>query len=202
MIPKTDLVKIIIEVASEEGLDPRELLMLGLAESNLVSDAFNPSDGKWGSVGFAQQMVEYAPEFTGPDSVEAVRSLYLNNPRHAAQVAVAHYLRVARQGDSPVDVACRYNGATDPQASPVRWLYQRSWERAQTILEEPNMAQFVLGFKTLADRLGKDVVGEPQEDQDYQVLKNGGEIAYQFTDKGFMVYSKKANRSFFVPGLS
>lgn len=68
--------------------------------------------------------------------------------------------------------------------------------------EDPVMPKYVLGFKELADRLGQDVVGEPLENQDYLPLANGGEIAFQTTSKGFMYYSKKANKAMFIKGQS
>lgn len=71
--------------------------------------------------------------------------------------------------------------------------------------QQPNpigeiMAQFVLGFKSKAEELGRDVVGDPLADQDYLPLKNGDEIAFQFTTKGVLIYSKKANKVHFIAG--
>jgi hypothetical protein len=62
------------------------------------------------------------------------------------------------------------------------------------------MAEFVLGFKEKADELGAAVVGTPLEAQDYLPLKDGGEIAFQFTTTGVMIYSKKANKAHFLAG--
>lgn len=61
-------------------------------------------------------------------------------------------------------------------------------------------AEFVMGFKKLADRLGPDVVGQPLENQDYITTKLGGELAIQFTTTGVMLYSKQADREHFFPG--
>lgn len=62
------------------------------------------------------------------------------------------------------------------------------------------MAEFQLGFRAKADELGAEVVGEPLEDQDYLPLTNGGEIAFQATSKGLMVYSRAANKVHFLAG--
>ena len=58
------------------------------------------------------------------------------------------------------------------------------------------MAQFVLGFKTLADQLGAAVVGQPLEDEHYWP---DGTTSVQLTSKGLMWYSKTANKAVFIP---
>jgi len=58
------------------------------------------------------------------------------------------------------------------------------------------MPEFVLGFKTLADQLGKDVVGEPLEDEHPWP---DGTAAVQMTSKGLMWYSRGANKAAFIP---
>lgn len=73
-------------------------------------------------------------------------------------------------------------------------------ESAAIIQGGSDVPEFVLGFKDKADELGHDVVGDPLEDQDYLPLATGGEIAFQTTSKGIMIYSRKANRAHFIPG--
>jgi hypothetical protein len=66
--------------------------------------------------------------------------------------------------------------------------------------EQPIVPSFVQGFEAKANQLGKSVVGEPLEDQDYIRLKNGGELAIQTTTTGVMFYSAKANKVHFIAG--
>jgi hypothetical protein len=58
------------------------------------------------------------------------------------------------------------------------------------------MPEFVLGFKVLADQLGRDVVGEPLEDEHPWP---DGTAAVQTTSKGLMWYSRAANKAAFIP---
>ncbi len=58
------------------------------------------------------------------------------------------------------------------------------------------MSEFVLGFKALADRLGRDVVGDPVEDETYWP---DGEHSLQITTTGLMIYSKVGNTAHFIP---
>lgn len=62
------------------------------------------------------------------------------------------------------------------------------------------MPEYVLGFRDLADRLGRDVVGEPQVDE--RTLKNpdgGSVITVQMTTRGLMVYME-GGQPMFIPG--
>lgn len=66
--------------------------------------------------------------------------------------------------------------------------------------ESDDMAAFVLGFKSLAEHLGADVVGEPEVDE--KTLKNpdgSNVITVQLTTKGVMVYMDGA-QPIFLPG--
>ena len=56
--------------------------------------------------------------------------------------------------------------------------------------------EFVLGFKDLANRLGKDVVGTPVESEHYGP---DGTTGIQTTTKGVMWYSKVGNQAGFIP---
>ena len=56
------------------------------------------------------------------------------------------------------------------------------------------MPEYVLGFRELAERLGRDLVGEPLEDEE----RVAPWLAVQFTSQGMMVYSGRANRAGFV----
>jgi hypothetical protein len=56
------------------------------------------------------------------------------------------------------------------------------------------MVEFVLGFRKLAERLGRGVVGEPLEDE----ARVTPWLAVQFTSRGVMVYSAHANRTGFL----
>lgn len=58
------------------------------------------------------------------------------------------------------------------------------------------MAEFVFGFKDLAERLGPEVVGEPVEDETYFP---DGSHSLQVTTTGMMVYSKEGNKAGFLP---
>jgi hypothetical protein len=57
------------------------------------------------------------------------------------------------------------------------------------------MAEYVLGFRDLAERLGRGVVGEPLEDEE----RVAPWLALQLTSRGVMVYSARANRAGFLP---
>jgi hypothetical protein len=56
------------------------------------------------------------------------------------------------------------------------------------------MPEYQLGMKAKAEELGRAVVGEPLEDEAY-VAPN---YALQFTTRGVLVYSKRANRVHFL----
>ncbi len=58
------------------------------------------------------------------------------------------------------------------------------------------MAKFILGFEAKAAELGRDIVGDPLEDE--QDLTANYRI--QTTTKGIMLYSKKANKVHFIAG--
>jgi len=58
------------------------------------------------------------------------------------------------------------------------------------------MAEFLFGFKDLADRLGAGVVGDPIEDEHYFP---DGKTSLQQTTRGLMVYSKEGNQAGFLP---
>lgn len=65
---------------------------------------------------------------------------------------------------------------------------------------DDDMAEFVLGFKDIADRLGKDVIGEPEVDE--RTLKNpdgSNVLTVQKTTKGLMVYMD-GGQPIFLPG--
>jgi hypothetical protein len=56
------------------------------------------------------------------------------------------------------------------------------------------VAEYVLGFRDLAERLGPAVVGEPLEDEAHVTPW----LAVQFTSRGIMLYSARANRAGFL----
>lgn len=58
------------------------------------------------------------------------------------------------------------------------------------------MPSFRFGFLQKAQELGAAVVGAPLEDEQYI----GDNYAFQVTEKGLLVYSKKANKVHFLPG--
>lgn len=195
------LIRTILQVSGDEGFDQRTIIMLGLAESNLVMNAANLSDPPHGSFGPFQQNIRYAPEWTGEASIPMLVELYTTDAVRATRQAMRLFTERREPGDSAVDTACRYNAPGIPPAdNPNRWLYERSWNRAVQVLEDPLMAEFVLGFKAKADELGEAIVGKPLADQDYMPLKNGDEMAFQMTTTGLMVYQKKANTVRFLPG--
>ena len=57
------------------------------------------------------------------------------------------------------------------------------------------MAEYRLGFKTKADELGPAVVGEPLEDE----WNPHRDLAVQFTTRGVLLYSRRANTVHFLP---
>lgn len=174
---KPDLVQLIVEVAQEKGLDPRELLMLALAESNLVSDAANPKDRPYGSFGCTQINIRYAPEWDesitdGPelaDQIARLITLYTTNVRHALEVACDLYLSRKKPGDFPTSTACLYNNPSilPTSRNPNKWLYERSWDRAPKLLEELTMPTktFAVGPGLL--QLMKDHQDSPATDELY-----------------------------------
>lgn len=58
------------------------------------------------------------------------------------------------------------------------------------------MAEYVLGFKGLADRLGSAVVGDPLENE-----QDVGPYSVQMTTRGVMLYSRAANSALFLPAV-
>ena len=56
------------------------------------------------------------------------------------------------------------------------------------------MPEYRLGMKAKADELGRAVVGEPLEDEQYVTP----DYALQFTSRGLLVYSKRANLVHFL----
>lgn len=61
------------------------------------------------------------------------------------------------------------------------------------------MPEYHFGFKTLADLLGADVVGNPTtEEQPF----DPAELTVQYTDRGLMAYHQPTNRPYFIPGHS
>lgn len=60
------------------------------------------------------------------------------------------------------------------------------------------MAEFIFGFKDLADKLGESKVGTPVEDEHYFP---DGKTSLQQTTRGLMVYSKAGNEAGFLPFL-
>lgn len=61
--------------------------------------------------------------------------------------------------------------------------------------EEAVMPEFKFGFAAKAQELGAAIVGKPLADEEYL----GTDFSYQFTEKGVLVYSKKANHVHFLP---
>jgi len=132
------------------------------------------------------------------------RKLYIENPEHAVGTAATllkHYLD--RFGDS-LEALCRYNSPNTASANnPNRGNYERALALApQRIAElstapepEPEvpMPEYQFGFKELADRLGREMVGEPLSDEEYFT----DDISIQFTERGIMLYSTTANRPYF-----
>lgn len=82
------------------------------------------------------------------------------------------------------------------------WMW-KSFEVLDTPIEEwlaaggRRMAEFRYGFKDLAERLGREVVGEPLMDEQYI----GDAFSVQFTTRGVMIYHKAANRAHFFAAV-
>ena len=76
-----------------------------------------------------------------------------------------------------------------PEFQQFSWL-----KNEKAILKEVSMPEFIFGNKTLAEKLGANIVGEPVEDDDYFPT---GNHSLQVTTKGFILYSKKGNISQF-----
>ena len=62
----------------------------------------------------------------------------------------------------------------------------------------PSELVYVLGFADLADRLGRDVVGDPTENE-HDGTRSGHTIRHQLTTRGELVYWPDVNRCDFFP---
>jgi hypothetical protein len=133
--------------------------------------------------------------------IMAFRKLYIENPDHALRVAATtlqYYLD--RHGDA-LEALCRYNrpsvaGINNPNrgnyVNALALAPQRIAELTTPEPEEP-MPEYQFGFKDLADRLGRETVGDPLTDEQYFT----DDVSLQFTERGMMVYSKTANKPYF-----
>lgn len=61
------------------------------------------------------------------------------------------------------------------------------------------MPEYRFGFKDLADRLGRHVVGAPTTEEH---PFTPDDLTVQYTERGLMMYHKPSNRPYFIPGES
>jgi hypothetical protein len=153
------------------------------------------------SFGITQQTWRWSGEYDGtnrPRSILAFRDKYFDI-KHALEVAAKRIKPFLNLGDL-VQTLCRYNkpNATPTPATVKR--YSDSLRRAVKIIAEETTVDsefwFDGGFLALADELGRDVVGDPIENE--KDLTSSYRV--QMTTKGMMVYSKEGNRAHFFEG--
>lgn len=145
-----ELVRLIVRLADEEGVDRRTAVALGWAESTLRSNARRPSDPSrdaynWPDVsaGWAQQTVRWSDEhlaeggrafYPGAAAVERIMALYYN-PEYAGRVALPKLRQRLEEGHSPLDALCLYNAPRlTPTANPNRRRYQQGLDEAARLL--------------------------------------------------------------------
>ncbi len=146
---------------ARRGWSARELIALSIAESQLGKLLRNDGDSAWGSYGPFHQNLMFCPEARArfPDWrwdqpaplprddpwVEALRQKYMTDHEHAAKVAADRFA-LFREGGygrtwtpnteyGTVSTCCLYNGGSNPDVSPVRWLYTIGWQQAQAYPE-------------------------------------------------------------------
>lgn len=165
------------------------------------------------SFGPAHQAYRWSPEYDNAhhptfrydlNKIMAFRKLYIEDYGHALRIAytqLKHYLDI--YGD-PLEALCRYNR---PSVSAANNQNRGNYANALSLApqriaelssqpeepEEPDVPEYHFGFKDLYDQLGHDVVGAPLTDEEY-ISEN---VSMQFTENGFMMYSKLANKPYF-----
>lgn len=86
----------------------------------------------------------------------------------------------------------------DPRMDDLRGRIMAQLEGTQPNPGVPDGPQFTLGFADLAARLGRDVVGDPLENE-HSTSRDGHAVNHQLTTRGEMVYWMEANRCDFYP---
>lgn len=190
---------------AETAIENRDWMALQNVVNNIAS--FNSDDISFGP---AHQAYRWSKEYDPSNNhafrydltkIMAFRALYIENPEHALTRAATLLSSYLAMYFDPLEALCRYNSPnTQGINNPNRDNYERALELAPRRIaelttpepEEP-MPEYHFGFEDLADRLGREVVGEPLSDETYI----SPDVSIQFTENGIMMYSKQANKSHF-----
>lgn len=217
-----DISNFINEAADKYDFPPRLLVACGIMESGL--DEYSERVGNWPDVsaGLFHQAVAWAPvgdQRRGPtknnevrnypDNITLVFHMLKTDVLIATEIAAQQLAKWWRQEGDGLQALSRYNKpALSWEQNPQKENISRGWNNSAFYVveekeEESGMAEFQLGFKDLADKLGSDKVGKPITDEfNFGIDDFGNDVGRaQITSKGLMIWAS-GMEPIFLPAIT
>lgn len=214
-----DISAIINKIAAKYDIPARLIVACAIMESNLDEQSERRKPWPDVSAGLFHQAVAWAPigdQRTGPTGNNEVRNYVSNissvfhtlknNLEITTDIAAKQLAQKWRQYQDGLEALSRYNKpALQWTDNPNKTNIKRGWdESAQYETEEDvTMAEFILGFKELADKLGEEVVGKPVTDEFNLGWYDDDNVVgrAQITTKGLMVWAPDGP-ALFLPAIT